>query len=120
MRLEQSRHKKRVPSKFHRPGFAMLRARHHLQADRCQLWLVFRVDFVIAEELLHYFIAAVNPVQKRDFLQAYAGNRTTQLGVRGTALRHGTGYRRNDDVLGLGIMLGAVGVGEFQDIAGTL
>jgi hypothetical protein len=105
---------------FHRPGFAVLCACHYLQASRGQVGLVFRVDLVIAEELLDHLVATIYPVQKRALLQAYAGNWTAELGIGWAALGHRTNYGRNDDVFGLKIVFGAVSIGEFQDIAGTL
>ncbi len=85
LRLEQRGHEKRVAGEFHRPGFAVLGARHHLQTGGSQLRLIFRVDLVIAEELFHHFIAAVNPLQQGAGFQADAGNRAAELGIGGAA-----------------------------------
>jgi hypothetical protein len=120
LRLEQGGNEKRMPGKFHRPSFAVFRARDHLQASGRQLRLVLRVDLIIAKELFDYFIVSVNAPQQRAGLQPNAGNGTAELGIRGAALGHRTGYGRNDDVLGLGIMFGAISIGEFQQVAGTL
>jgi hypothetical protein len=109
-----------MPGKFDGPCFSVLGARHHLQASGRQLGLIFRVDLVIAEELFDHLISAIDSVQKRALLQAYAGNWTAELGIGWAALGHRTNYGRNDDVPGLRIVFGAVSIGEFQDIAGTL
>jgi hypothetical protein len=105
---------------FDGPGFAVLGPRHYFQANGRQLRLILRVDLVIAEELLDHFLASVNPLQQGAGLQPNAGNAAAELGIGSAALRHGAENWRNDDVLGLGIMLGAVSIGEFQQVAGTL
>ncbi len=120
LRLEQRSHEKGVAGKFRCPGLTVLRPRHDLHSGGSQLRLIFRIDLVVAEELFHHFIATVNPLQQGAGLQPDAGNGTTELGIGGAALGHGADYGRNDDVLGVGIMFGAVGVGELQNVAGTL
>ena len=82
--------------------------------------LILRVDFVIAEELLDYFFAAINSLQKRAWLQANAGDGAAEFGVGGAALGNGANHGRNDDVFGLGIMFRAVGIREPEDVPGTL
>ncbi len=120
LQLDQRGHEKRVSGKFHRPGFAVLRPRHDLQSGGSQLRLIFRVDLVIAEELLDHFLAAVDSLQQGAGFQPDAGNGTAEPGIGGAALWHSANYRSNDDVSGLGIMFRAVGVGKLQNVAGTL
>jgi hypothetical protein len=118
--LEQRGHEKPVVCEFHCPGFAMLPARYHFQPGGGQLRLILRVNFIIAEELLDYFFAAIYPLQKRTGLQPDAGYRATEFGVGGAALGHCAEHGRNDDVGGVGIMFRTVGVGKLQNVAGTL
>jgi hypothetical protein len=120
LRLEQSGYKKRVAVKFHCPGFAMFSARHYLQPSGGQLRLIFRIDFVIAEKLLHHFVASVNALQQRTGFQTNTWNGTAELGIGRAALRNGADNWRNNDVLGLRIVFRAVGIGELQNVSGTL
>lgn len=109
-----------MPCEFHCPGFAVLPARYYVQPGGGQLWLIFGVDFVIAEEFLYYFFAAIDSLQKRAWLQTNAGDGAAEFRVGGAALGHGAEHGGNDDVCGLGIMLRAVGIGELEQVPGTL
>ena len=120
LRLEEGGHEKSVSGEFHRPGFAVLSAGYYFQPGGGQLRLILRVDFVIAEELLDYFFAAINSLQKRAWLQANAGDGAAEFGVSGAALGNGAKHGRDDDVFGLGIMFRAVGIREMEHVPGTL
>jgi hypothetical protein len=62
LRLEEGSHEKPVSIEFHCPGLAVLSAGYYFQPGGGQLRLILRIDFVIAEEFLYYFFAAINPL----------------------------------------------------------
>ena len=81
---------------------------------------IFGIDFEVAEELFgrSLLVFSVERLQVRARAQANFRNRAREL--RGIALAVGDGARHgiNDDVLRAGIILGAVGVFDVENVAG--
>src|SRR5580693_2477909 len=81
--------------------------------------LELRIDFKIAEEFLgrRLLILAIERLQVRAGTQADLGDAARQFGSVAFAIRDGAGHGINHDVLGAGIVFGAVSVFDVQHVA---
>src|ERR1035441_145757 len=79
-----------------------------------------RIDFEVAEVLFGrgLFSLSVKRLQVGAGTQANLRDRAGYLRGVALAIGHGTGDRIDDDVLRAGIVLGAVGVWDVEDVAG--
>lgn len=104
---------------FHGSSLTMDSARAHAQSARLELLFIFFVDTIIAVILLRMIRVSANGMQKR------AGKNLQLLiaGIHRSAIAvvwQSAGKRSYDIVCCLRIVLGAVGVGDFQNIASIL
>ena len=81
-----------------------------------------RIDFEVAEKFLgrSLLVLPIERLQVGAGAQANLGDGAGELRSVAFAVGDGAGYRIDDDVLRSGIVLGAVSVGDVENVAGEL
>src|ERR1022692_4642040 len=120
LRLEERGQEKTVRRRFDRADFALGAARHYGESRFHGRPFKVRIDFEVAEVLFGRGLFSLSVKRLQVGAGTQANLRDCAGWLRGVALGigPGTGDRIDVDVLRAGIVLGAVGVWDVEDVAG--
>jgi len=120
LRLEQGRNIETVSGGLDGAYLALRAAGHYGKARFHGSPFIVGIDFEVAEEFFGDRVLRIERLQVRAGAQANFRDRAYELGGALCAIRDGASDRIDDDVLRSGIVLGAIGIFDPQDVADAL